>query len=1599
MTLLLLLVELIASAEWKWGGRGRTCDQTCSSSSPCNLAGAERMDLITSFQSFKVRLLADGFTSKAEELNPVYAAYPRYRSDWGSCAPYIETESNYGNNYYRSGPGATCACDPSGSKDVRLCCCVAPGERARTACPVSGSDCTATPGYKRDYTSKKCIETYPSGYCTLGSWIDDANSKCSLCPLGKYGTLANAQSEAAACGGTCSIGQFASYAGSNSAACGIDCPAFGSATPPGSAICSNIESGWIVSTLSQSCDQACAGDVSVTGRTSTCQESRIDAVSSQAKLELVNGAVKHARGIDAGLTCPNGFDSISLTASTFGTSCPFEAEMNALSYQGKCVYTPTAAGTCSSSTTSYKRLCCCTAAGEDPITMCPTSPADCTENGMLSSAGTCVQPASGCPTGRYADSTNACIACVSGRFGNRTGETSSAACDGLCSPGRFSALPGLALNEQCDRCEAGKFGSASPGKTSSADACNGECSLGRWSNQTGLIADSQCFPCDVGTFMSSTVAGSSGPVSTACVGRCSAGKHADGKDALSSDAQCTDCDAGRFSNAMGLQTGAQCAGTCTAGRSSNVPGQVSDVTCVQCGVHSVATAGKSVCIDCGPRYSPSTLNATCKLNPGFCGMGTVVGADERCFNCLAGRFSGNVSAATVCSECGLGYFARNPGQSSCDACPIDTVTGIAYTASVCSPCALGAIRDEARISCLPCGVGHHKALAVVKGVSKMTCAPCSLGFVALAGAMNCTACELSTGEFANEARAGCTRCAANTYHALANDSTCTSCPKRGVLCENSKILIEAGYWLQLKASHDSSLAVIDSTSTLYRCLNSEACVEPKSGDHTVICDASLGYQGIICGDCSMSRGFVRSGNGCSKCLHLALSISLSIGMYFVWKISMIYYVAFMAFDAGDRNDTTGVTFKLLMSFNQMLSILGIFKARGTAVFRRITNWPASIVGGGLTTVLFVKCTLHSPLYGPFGLTMLTPVAAFLLTCLILIPKTWWERKQELARQLEGEALPPPPTQARWMPLPAVGGRVERFVSEKVTCWPQVELDELQIVEWRAIKVVERQTTFSPMRRLASVTVFVLFSLYPTLIQSSVSVLRCSDPIAGKRYLVEDYEKVCYTPTHIFVVGIGSFGLFIYAFGIPMGAFILLWRSRKMIAANDPRATGSLGFLFAGYSTTRGGIVMSWEVLVMLRKLCIVVLGIVELSGTIQVLCAILLLVFALLLTINVRPYATLWLNLLEEGSLVALVLTQTLSLAYLDLDTSTTTAEERALTTHRAKEIAITVLLFAINIIIFVALVTSFVTSALRYYGPKAGCCRPDQWCARAIACICDEKWEKRISVSHAVELVWRDAVGAVTKEPAGLVAKWILAPGSTPDAAVAEKILLTHEGRATAPPLGHELAFLDDNGAPFDLGNTTPAWRDVQTAEYVELTDSMRSQVEWRNSRTGAISLVDPNGGSRNGLVPALDDGGAAGRAAAANAGVVVAGNAAAVGPAAVGAAAVGAAATGAAVVRGVAAAGDGTAVGIAAVAGGAAVAGSAAALASRSLAASQVVHTQVQPGRITGLPAAAASARHRHQHHGQENPLNDVTVEMSTFSGAPPTRTSRPTRRVIPL
>ena len=265
----------------------------------------------------------------------------------------------------------------------------------------------------------------------------------------------------------------------------------------------------------------------------------------------------------------------------------------------------------------------------------------------------------------------------------------------------------------------------------------------------------------------------------------------------------------------------------------------------------------------------------------------------------------------------------------------------------------------------------------------------------------------------------------------------------------------------------------------------------------------------------------------------------------------------------------------------------------------------------------------------------------------------------------------------------------------------------------------------------------------------------------------------------------------------------------------------------------------------------------------QLMFALLLLAISFVLTVNIRPYETRALNYLEECSLLVLMLTQAVSLIYLDADAKALATGSR----DETNEAWATFVLLALNALAIIVLGGAFAIAVVRYYGPKVRICLPGDCCASAAARVLDETWEEIGIFTPNIELVWVDVADGVTivDAPDGIIVKWQDAESG----AIVAPIF--RGGLALPPPMGFDLAMCDaTTGDLADAAdaNRKPAWRNTVTGAFVEL-DDVRPCTMWLNRRTGALSCVNPHADVvENEAVPPLRiaDAGAAGAAVAAN-------------------------------------------------------------------------------------------------------------------------------------
>ena len=536
-------------------------------------------------------------------------------------------------------------------------------------------------------------------------------------------------------------------------------------------------------------------------------------------------------------------------------------------------------------------------------------------------------------------------------------------------------------------------------------------------------------------------------------------------------------------------------------------------------------------------------------------------------------------------------------------------------------------------------------------------------YAAEPGSKECALCDFTLGETSLPGSAMCTRakleCPDGTYQDEAM-AACLSCLKSGAICEDNEITLLDGWWYEGKNGLAQSGEEISGETEVFMCLNELACATDVK-NITVTCNE--GYIGVLCGGCNLKEeNYMRSGQLCRKCDSFLYNIVFVAGMGSIAIGYILYVIAFQNFSS-KQNDQRGVVMKIAMSFCQMLTVLGVFKARGTALFNEIVQRPASIAGGGISSALPLKCLLNSQIYGTFVMNILTPIFACALTALLMGPVWIAKRVQEAVLA----SFPPPRAPIEKIRVLCCC-RTEKMASWERKMWMHKRKDRV---------------TFQPGPRFVAVLVFVLFGIYPTLVKSIFAIFRCSAPIGGKSYLEDDYNVQCWVGYHpAFVLIAATFGV-VYLFGIPFGLLLILKVNRHRL--DEPRFMATFGFVYNGYDINRG-LVVAWESFVMLRKLAVTAITVSSSDPYIQIFVALLLLIISYGMQERVMPFETMNLNNIEGVGLFSLIFTQIVSILYLYIDSRAAATGKK----DKVLEYIVTAVLMFANFAIAAAMVGAY---------------------------------------------------------------------------------------------------------------------------------------------------------------------------------------------------------------------------------------------------------------------------------------------------------------------
>ena len=737
---------------------------------------------------------------------------------------------------------------------------------------------------------------------------------------------------------------------------------------------------------------------------------------------------------------------------------------------------------------------------------------------------------------------------------------------------------------------------------------------------------------------------------------------------------CSECASGKYSD-----NGLTCL-DCATGKYDL------GVSCVDCPEGFVSLLGATNCSTCSPGRASQGSISECRECPS--GWSQSSSGRIECSQCLPGKYAGNKGATSCikcqpgkqtdtarlnCQDCTAGKY--DVGTALCLECPAGYVSSLASTE--CKPCAAGRASEGSSTECTICPVGTSQF-----DEGRATCSQCPEGSVAPVGSKECYKClpgtasqespvkclDCPVGKSQPESgRPQCTSCDDQSYSSF-NRIECSSCPKTGATCNGFVLQVHSGYWFD--EAHRKSL---NRSVQLYECINTAACTASSSnetGHWSVKC--AEGYGGRLCGECGRNntkRGdlaYVRSGDACIKCYPDYLNTMFVVAMGLFLFVGLIILIRFKEFE---RDQKRIIVFRQLLTHAQMLGALGMYKARGPAVFRSMVGW-IKTAGGGVVGFFPLLCATKMSFYSQFTMQMLLPVV--LLPMIALLTKIIFSCRSNFQRRKIRH--------------------LQQMTREKRLRLRQERLKKHGKESLNVLTEIDFQRMWWP--RAQALMIFVYFSLYPSLVQQIFLIMNCTEPVEGVRYLTEDLSIPCGDSTHRTAVGVSFFLGVVYCAGFPLCIVWLLIRNVDLLRTSH--FFSKFGFLYDGYALDRGNVIVCWEVVVLFRKAAIVVLATLVDDPYTQTMLAILLLSGVLLIHLQLRPYAEESLNNLETMSLFTLLITQSFCIMYLHIDYQLLNADVSHKAGSSAGEIILTILLALINIVVLSVLFANFMSGYIR---------------------------------------------------------------------------------------------------------------------------------------------------------------------------------------------------------------------------------------------------------------------------------------------------------------
>ncbi|CAI2360059.1 unnamed protein product [Moneuplotes crassus] len=364
---------------------------------------------------------------------------------------------------------------------------------------------------------------------------------------------------------------------------------------------------------------------------------------------------------------------------------------------------------------------------------------------------------------------------------------------------------------------------------------------------------------------------------------------------------------------------------------------------------------------------------------------------------------------------------------------------------------------------------------------------------------------------------------------------------------------------------------LNSTS-ITKCLRKKSCKGGFSevNEHPIECDE--GYTGLLCAKCQITESIKYEDIGnyrCAPCPNPVLNALRLAGLVIAVLVFMVILVIFMI--KKKEESQKSILMKILTNYLQIITVVLTMKIEYPELFTSLL-YPADLVGSPTTPFVSFDCFVQNQ-----ELTLFAPSASFFEIFL-----------------------------SGMLPLifaPCI------FVIFAIT----YKLPYPWAKEYK--------------RNVVVTLIVVLFILHPNLTQNSLSMFECAAVPELESRVTIDLDMECLSSKHllwIFLVAIPMF--FIYGIGIPLTAFILLYRSRNNL--NNIEIKRYFLVLYQGLKPR----VFYWEFVNTSRKvtILIVVVFLAQASVHLKALLIVLVVVIFFRLQIFLSPYKLQENNALER---------------------------------------------------------------------------------------------------------------------------------------------------------------------------------------------------------------------------------------------------------------------------------------------------------------------------------------------------------------------------------